>query len=245
MHVILCGASGRMGKNVVDVIAEGYGGAQLAAAVDVVLPVLNCPCYTSVLDVQESADVLIDFSHHTAIQTILDFAKNRRMPAVIATTGHTDVEKAMIREAAERIPVFFSGNMSIGIALLISLAQKAASVFPDADVEIVETHHNNKLDVPSGTALMLAEGIREARAGGSILVGRHENGKRQTGEIGIHSLRSGNVIGEHEIRIDTGTQTIVLAHKAHNRSLFAQGAISAAAFLCGKQNGLWNINDML
>ena len=244
MKIILCGAGGRMGLVCNEIIESGFCGAELAAAVDINKPTLACPCYTSLSDVREDADILIDFSHHSATDSILAFAKERHMPAVIATTGQTEEEKAKIRAAAAEIPVFFSGNMSIGIALLISLAKKAASVFPDADVEIVETHHNRKLDVPSGTALMIAEGIREARGTGEFCIGRHENGKRPEGEIGIHSLRLGNVVGEHEIRINTGTQTITLKHEAHSRALFAEGALTAAAFLTEQKNGLFNVNDL-
>ncbi len=245
MKIILCGASGRMGKVVAETVASGFGGAAIAAAVDVCLPALDCPCYTSLADVKEEADVLVDFSHHSATSDILAFALARKMPTVIATTGQTEDEKESIKKASLSIPIFFSGNMSIGIALLISLAKKAATVFPDADIEIVETHHHNKLDVPSGTALMLAEGVRAARDSGTLLVGRHENGKRPLGEIGIHSLRLGNVIGEHEIRIDTGSQTLTLAHKAHSRALFAEGALSACIFLVDRENGLYNVNDLL
>ncbi|MBE6662626.1 MAG: 4-hydroxy-tetrahydrodipicolinate reductase [Ruminococcaceae bacterium] len=244
MKIILCGANGRMGKVCQEIIESGFCGAELAAVVDITLPTTDCPSYTSLSDVKEEADILIDFSHHSSTDSILAFAKARRMPVVIATTGQTEEEKAKIRAAAAEIPVFFSGNMSIGIALLISLAKKAASVFPDADVEIVETHHNRKLDVPSGTALMIAEGIREARGTGELCIGRHENGKRPEGEIGIHSLRLGNVVGEHEIRINTGTQTITLKHEAHSRALFAEGALTAAAFLIEQENGLFNVNDL-
>lgn len=244
MKIILCGAGGRMGKVCSDIIASGFCGATLAAAVDLQKPELDCPTYTSLTEVTEDADILIDFSHHSATDSILSFAKARHLPVVIATTGQTDEEKANIRAASADIPVFFSGNMSIGIALLISLAKKAASVFPDADVEIVETHHNRKLDVPSGTALMIAEGIREARGEGEFVIGRHTNGRRTEGEIGIHSLRLGNVVGVHEIRINTGTQTLTLKHEAHDRALFAEGALTAAAFLCEQKAGLWNVNDL-
>lgn len=244
MKIILCGAGGRMGRVCTDIIESGFCGGELVAAVDPMTPHLSCPSYASLDEVTENADILIDFSHHSATASILDFAKKRRMPVVIATTGQTDEEKEQIRASSAEIPIFFSGNMSIGIALLISLAKKAASVFPDADVEIVETHHNRKLDVPSGTALMIAEGIREARGTGEFVIGRHEHGKRGEGEIGIHSLRLGNVVGEHEIRINTGTQTLTLKHEAHDRALFAEGAMTAAAFLIEQKNGLWNVNDL-
>ena len=244
MKIILCGAGGRMGKVCTEIIESGFCGGELVAAVDPTKPALACPTYASLSEVKEVADVLIDFSHHSATASILEFAKARKLPVVIATTGQTDEEKEAIRAAAAELPVFFSGNMSIGIALLISLAKKAASVFPDADVEIVETHHNRKLDVPSGTALMIAEGIREARGSGEFVIGRHTHGKRTEGEIGIHSLRLGNVVGEHEIRINTGTQTLVLKHEAHDRALFAEGAMTAAAFLVEQKSGLWNVNDL-
>jgi 4-hydroxy-tetrahydrodipicolinate reductase len=135
--------------------------------------------------------------------------------------------------------------MSIGIALLASLVKQAAQAFPQADIEIVETHHNQKLDVPSGTALMLANAAKEGRGGAATFcVGRHENGKRPAGEIGLHSLRLGNVVGEHEVRIDTGTQTITLKHQSHSRALFAEGALTAAAFLVQKGFGLYSVNDL-
>lgn len=244
MKIILCGAGGRMGKVCTSIIEGGFCGGKLVAAVDPTKPTLPYPTYASLDEVTEEADVLIDFSHHSATACVLDFAKKHHMPVVIATTGQTDEEKEQIRAASTELPIFFSGNMSIGIALLISLAKKAASVFPDADVEIVETHHNRKLDVPSGTALMIAEGIREARGAGDFVIGRHTHGRRTEGEIGIHSLRLGNVVGEHEIRINTGTQTLTLKHEAHDRALFAEGALTAAAFLIEQNSGLWNVNDL-
>lgn len=246
MKVIVCGASGRMGKELISAIEGGYCSATLAAATDIVLPIVGCPAYTDIAEVKEDADVIIDFSHHSATASLVDYARSRRLPLIIATTGQTEEEKAMINEAAEEIPVFYSGNMSIGIALLVSLVKQAVRIFPDADVEITEVHHNQKIDVPSGTALMLAEGVRAAREGDSeFVIGRHENGKRKSGEIGIHSLRMGKVIGEHEVRIDTGSQTLTLSHKSHSRALFAEGALTAAVYLCGKEKGLYSVNDML
>lgn len=246
MKVIVCGASGRMGKELIGAIEGGYCSATLVAATDIVLPIVNCAAYTDIAEVKEEADVIIDFSHHSATPSLLSYATERKLPLVIATTGQTEEEKEMIYKASEQIPVFYSGNMSIGIALLVSLVKQAVKVFPDADVEITEVHHNQKIDVPSGTALMLAEGIKEARNSESkFCIGRHENGKRAHGEIGIHSLRMGKVIGEHEVRIDTGSQTITLSHKSHSRSLFAEGSLTAAVYLCEKEKGIYNVNDML
>jgi 4-hydroxy-tetrahydrodipicolinate reductase len=141
--------------------------------------------------------------------------------------------------------VFRSANMSLGIAVLLDLARRAARMFPDADVEIVEAHHNQKLDVPSGTALMLANAVRSVRPEAEFVVGRHENGKRKKSEIGIHSLRLGNEVGMHEILITTGNETLTLKHEAESRALFAEGALAAAAWLMGKPAGLYNMQDLL
>lgn len=245
MRVILCGAAGRMGAQVRASIASSNA-YTLVAAVDLTQPSdLACPYYADLANVKEEADLLVDFSHHTATPSLLQFALARKMPLVIATTGQTQEELAQIKEASTQIPIFLSGNMSIGIALLASLVKQAAQAFPQADIEIVETHHNQKLDVPSGTALMLANAAKEGRGGAATFcVGRHENGKRPAGEIGLHSLRLGNVVGEHEVRIDTGTQTITLKHQSHSRALFAEGALTAAAFLVQKGFGLYSVNDL-
>ncbi len=243
MKVLVNGANGRMGKAVLETV-EASLVARAVAAVDVILPTAACACYTALDRVQEDADVLIDFSHHSATKAVLDFALARRMPVVIATTGQTEEEKGMIEAAAKEIPVFCSGNMSIGIALLVTLVKTAVAVFPDADVEIIESHHNQKLDVPSGTALMLAHGIEEVRKNTTLCIGRHENGKRPAGEVGIHSVRMGSVVGIHEVLIHTGSQTLTLKHEAHSRSLFAEGAVRAAEFLCQKGAGLYSVQDL-
>ena len=146
---------------------------------------------------------------------------------------------------SETIPVFFSANMSVGIAVLADIAKRAAEAFPEADIEIIERHHNRKMDIPSGTALMLANALRGVRENAVFNIGRHENGKRTVEEIGIHSLRYGNEVGTHEIIISNGNETITLKHEAENRALFAEGALKAAAFLCGKGPGLYTMKEML
>ena len=175
----------------------------------------------------------------------MDYCVTRTLPVVVATTGHTAEEKEKIAAAAKRVPVFCSANMSMGVAVLADLARRAAAAFPEADIEIVETHHNQKLDVPSGTALLLADAVREAREDAVLLVGRHENGKRAAREIGIHSVRLGGEVGTHEILISTGSETITLKHQAHSRALFAEGALRAAAFLIGKPAGLYSMKDII
>ncbi len=232
-----------MGQVLLGVIARGVEGAELAGAVDAhaagngILPALT--------EFHGEADCLVDFSHHAATKALTEYAVSRKLPLVIATTGQTDEELAMIRKTAASIPVFFSGNFSLGIALLTRLARTTAKMFPDADIEIVEAHHNRKLDVPSGTALMLGRAIQDARPDAELLIGRHEDGKRQKREVGIHSLRMGSTVGIHEVIVNTGTQIITLKHEAQDRSLFAEGALAAASFLICQGPGLYSMDDLV
>lgn len=243
MRILVNGAGGRMGNVLCGMIRSGAQGSELAGAVDAFAQ--NGDILPSLEAFTGEADCIIDFSNHTGTQALLDYATAHRLPVVIATTGQTEEERGMIQAASAQIPVFFSGNMSLGIALLVQLAKLTAKMFPDADIEIVEQHHNQKLDVPSGTALMLGKAVQEARPESQLLVGRHENGKRTKTEVGIHSLRLGNVVGIHEVIVNTGSQTISLKHEAHDRALFAEGALSAAAFLCGKQPGLYCMDSIV
>ena len=246
MNIIIHGSTGRMGKILCDLLTAGHPGLTLAARVspEEIADPANC-VYTSLQDVTCEVDGVIDFSHHTAVGALMDFCIAKNLPVVVSTTGHTPEEKKIITDASKKIPVFFSANKSIGVALLAELAKKAASVFPTANIEIVEKHHNQKLDVPSGTALLLAHRIQEALTDSVLLVGRHENGKRTAQEIGIHSLRLGNEVGTHEIIIATGAETITLKHEAENRSLFANGALAAMAFLEGKPAGLYSMGVII
>ena len=246
MKILVHGSTGRMGKILCELLTSGYNGLELAARVSPEEISDPAACvYASLSEVDCQVDGVVDFSHHTAVGGLMEFCMAKNLPVVVATTGHTAEEKAIIAEAAKKIPVFFSANMSIGVALVAELAKKAASVFPEANIEIVEKHHNQKLDVPSGTALLLAHRIQEALTDTVLLVGRHENGKRTAKEIGIHSLRLGNEVGTHEIIIATGAETITLKHEAENRSLFANGALAAAAFLEGKSAGLYSMQDII
>ena len=170
---------------------------------------------------------------------------DKLMPSLNSIDGLGEKAADAIVEAAKKIPVFFSANYSLGIAVLADLAQKAAAMFPDADIEIVETHHNQKLDVPSGTALLLANGIKAVRPEAEFVIGRHENGKRTKQQIGIHSLRLGSETGTHEILISTGSETLTLTHRAENRALFAEGALRAASWLMGKPAGLYAMRDLI
>lgn len=243
MKILVNGAAGRMGRALRAMIDQGCQGSELAGAVDAFAA--SGDMLSSLEQFTGQADCIIDFSNHAGTRGLTEYAAARKLPLVIATTGQTEDELAMIHAAAKTVPVFYSGNMSLGIALLTQLARTTAKMFPDADIEIVESHHNQKLDVPSGTALMLGKAVQEARPDSFLLVGRHENGKRQKQEIGIHSLRMGNTVGIHEVIVNTGTQIITLKHEAQDRSLFAEGALSAAAFLMGKAPGLYDMNDIV
>ena len=164
---------------------------------------------------------------------------------MLATTGQTEEEKAMITKAAESIPVFFAANFSMGVALLIDLAKKAAQTMPDAEIEIVEAHHDRKLDAPSGTALAIANAIKEVRPEATFNMGRSGYAKREPNEIGISAIRMGNIVGIHEVMIGTQNQTITLKHEAHSRALFAEGALQAAAFIADKPAGLYNMESLI
>ena len=245
MKILLNGIGGRMGKEVTRRVLDGYKETTLVCGVDGFGAEAPVPCYKSFDLVTEDVDCVIDFSHHSLTAPLLAFCKQKKLPVVIATTGQTEEEQALIAEAAKEIPVFFSKNMSVGIALLCELAKSTVKAFPDADIEIVETHHNRKLDAPSGTALMLAEAVESVRKGLNRVLGRSGMQKREKNDIGIHAIRMGNVIGRHEVIVGTDTQTITLTHEAHDRALFAEGAITAALFLADKPAGYYTMQDMV
>jgi len=241
MRIIVNGACGRMGRALCSLIEETPAHT-LAAAVDLfgsqegILADLNKA---------PEADIIIDFSHHSAVSGLLNYAEEKKLPVVIATTGHDEAELARIREAANQIPVFLSGNMSVGVAQLCRMARETARLFPEADIEIVEIHHKHKKDAPSGTARMLAGAIREVRENAVVVCGRSGMQPRTKEEIGIHSLRMGEVVGIHEVHISTATQTITLKHEAHSRALFAEGAVCAAEFLSQQGAGLYDMKSMI
>ena len=238
MRAILCGANGAMGK-LIDAALPGEVVGRVSIDGENNVP----KTFVELGDM--SADVLIDFSHHTAIADVLDYAKRNNMAVVVGTTGHTPEEKEMIFAAAKEIPVFYSGNMSLGIAVLCRLAKQAAACFPDADIEIVEVHHNRKVDAPSGTALMLFNAIKEVRPNATANCGRAGEGKRTREEIGISALRLGNVVGIHEVHINMGNQSLTLKHESGSRAMLADGAVAAARFMVGKSAGLYNMEDIL
>lgn len=238
MDIIINGANGHMGRILRERIIEqtGLTLSGEAGIGDGIIPIGEG---------NFSGDIVIDFSSHQGTANLIEFCTSKSLPVVIATTGQSEEEVAMIHEAAKNIPVFFSANMSVGIALLVELAKQAVAVFPQADIEIIEMHHNRKLDAPSGTALMIAESIKATAPPKKLLVGRSKQGQRQPQEIGIHAVRIGNEVGTHEVIIATENQRITLKHEAQERSLFADGAIAAARFLIEKPAGLYDMHDFI
>ncbi len=246
MKILINGIGGRMGAEVKKMILNGYRGATLSGGVDInPVQIPDYPIYSSFAEVEEAPDCIIDFSHHTATSALLDYACRQGIPVIICTTGHDEREMAEIHKASSKIAIFHSANMSLGVALLCELAKTAAKTFPDADIEIIEKHHNRKLDAPSGTALLLAREIQKIREKAFFSFGRQGQTKRMSDEIGIHAVRMGNIVGEHEVIVGTDTQTITLKHEAHSRSLFAEGAIAAACFILNKSAGLYDMHSMI
>lgn len=240
MKYLVNGALGRMGQAVINSV-KTQGGEVVA---------VDCNFqekagYKSVFDVIEKVDVIIDFSFHTATKQLLEYAVKNKIPCVVATTGHTEEEKKDIINASKIIPVFYSGNMSVGIALLSDLVKKAVKVMDKAEVEIIEIHHDKKVDAPSGTALMLFDAVKSQRQNAVLKQGRSGNCLRQEGEVGISSVRIASVVGVHEVIVSDGKQTITLKHEAHDRALFADGALKAGNYIIGKNAGLYDMKKML
>ena len=248
MNILLNGICGHMGREVVKLADSGYRGANITVGVDISASGSEAPIsvktFNDVIKIND-VDCIIDFSHHSCISELLAFAVKNNIPTVVSTTGHTAEEINEIYEASRHIPIFFSANMSLGVALLVELAKKAALAMPDAEIEIIEKHHDRKLDAPSGTALMIANAIIDVRGDAYVNNGRSGHGKREFNEIGIHAIRMGNIVGVHEVILGTQNQTITLKHEAHSRALFAEGAIAAAEFLVECDKGLYDMNSLI
>jgi 4-hydroxy-tetrahydrodipicolinate reductase len=250
ISVLINGICGQMGRAVYAACQAHSGAFSAAAGVDMsgVSDGFSCPVYRNIDEVAEDADVVIDFSVPASIPAVLRFAQSRSIPAVIGTTGLEDRERKLIRAASERIPVFQTGNMSLGVNLQLELIQLASSTLGrDFDVEIIETHHRKKVDAPSGTALMLARAVSAGNADEMQLVfGRHEKNKRRSqNEIGIHSVRGGTIVGEHQVQFIGADEIIEITHRAFSKQVFAQGALRAAQFVTGKQSGLYNMKNVV
>lgn len=238
MRAVLCGANGAMGQLIAGILGDEVVGRVSLDGADGV-----AKTFDELGRVE--ADVIIDFSHHSAAADVLRYAREIGAAAVIGTTGHTADEKQLIFDAAKEIPVFYSGNMSIGIALLCQLTRQTVALFPDADVEIVEIHHNCKVDAPSGTAKMFFEAVKAERPNAVEHDGRSGECRRTKDEVGISSLRMGGIVGVHEVHVCTASQEITLRHQVYNRAMLAEGGVQAARFMVGKPQGLYAMTDLL
>lgn len=247
-RVLINGALGHMGRAVLASLEAGDGSLIPAVGIDLAAGEFPGALFSSAEQVDAPFDVAIDFSRPAATMAVLDLCLRERKPLVIGTTGLGEGEMARMKEASKVIPVFYSRNMSLGVNLQLALAAAATRVLGDGfDPEIVETHHNLKVDAPSGTALMLAEAIEGARAGESELIfGRHEtNRRREKAEIGIHSLRGGTVAGEHSVYFLGADEEIIITHRAGSKRVFADGAVKAAAFLLMQAPGFYTMADVI
>jgi len=249
MKVLLHGCNGKMGRVMTRVLSETPD-MEIVAGVDLEPDKARnaYPVYVRLPDVSEGADVLIDFSHHTCLPGLLEFGTSRNMPLVICTTGFSHEEKQAMASAAGTMPVLNSANMSLGVNLLLSLVRQAAALLHDGfDIEVVERHHNQKVDSPSGTALMIAEVINSALDNRMEYVyGRHsKNQRRRKSEIGIHAVRGGAIVGEHDVIFAGQGEVIEINHSALSRDVFAYGAVRAARFLVGRPPGLYSMKDVI
>lgn len=246
--IAVCGANGKMGKTIYNCVKERedcviVGGIDIFTEAYAGFPIVDKP-----EKLPEKPDVIIDYSNPASLDAILDYCLSTGTPAVLATTGYSDEQIAKIKEASAQVAIFFTFNMSLGINLLVQLAKKAASILGDRfDIEIVEKHHNQKIDAPSGTAIMLANAINETLDNSKNYVyDRHSRRqKRDKNEIGMHAIRGGTIVGEHDVIFAGNDEVITLSHSAASKTVFAEGSIKAAIYLNGKSAGLYDMSELV
>ena len=247
INVLISGANGRMGKKVFEACSLNSL-VKAVCGVDIKEDFSNSefPIYNSFASVTEKIDVIIDFSSPLALNGILDFAKTNGCGVVLCSTGYSKEEIEKINLASKTLTLFRSANMSLGANVLIEAVKKVSALLSDFDVEIIEKHHNQKVDAPSGTALMLADAVKEILTDKFYIYGREGKvGKRNQQEIGIHAIRGGNIVGEHDVIFAGLNETVTLSHMATDRSVFAIGAVKAAIFIANKESGLYNMQDLI
>lgn len=248
IKVLINGCNGKMGQEVAKIVNLDndcvlVGGLDKENTGEYTFPV-----YTDYNDIKEHVDVIIDFSIPVATLSVLEYAKLKHIPVVIATTGFTNEQEAEIKEASKEVPVFKSANMSLDINLMCRIVANLAQILKGNDIEIIETHHNRKIDSPSGTAMLLADSINKALDDSmSYEFNRHDkHEKRDKKEIGISSVRGGNIVGEHSVIFFSENESFEIKHTAYSRSLFAEGAVRAAKFMTSKdiRSGIYDMNDI-
>ncbi len=247
-RILLSGCNGKMGQTIAD-IAQSTEGLEISAGFDIDNSLTyDFPVFTDIFSCNAEYDVIVDFSHPSVLDSIIRFSIQMDKPVVIATTGFSNKQKKHIENASMRIPVFLSANMSLGVNLLLKLVRQAAEALIDSfDIEIIEKHHNRKVDAPSGTALLIADSLNDALGGNmKYIFDRHSmRRKRSTSEIGIHAVRGGTITGDHSVIFAGNDETLEIKHTAQSRNIFASGALKAAAFMHGKKPGLYTMNDLL
>lgn len=248
IKIIMHGCNGRMGKVICNLVKDDEN-AEIVAGVDVVSSNATFPTFVNAGDCDMQADVIIDFSTAVAVPSIIEYAVKRKLPIVICTTGLDDSTMALIDEASKKIPVFKSANMSLGINLIANILKKYSLVLDDAgfDVEIVERHHNQKIDAPSGTAILLADAVNQSVDNKLEYVYDRSQvrQKRDRKELGIHAVRGGNIVGDHEVIFAGKDEVIEFNHSAHSKEVFAVGAVKASKYIVGKPAGKYDMQDLM
>lgn len=246
-RILLSGCCGKMGRNVINSVNQRKD-CEIVAGIDIVDDSnIGFPIFQNYNEVEVKADVIIDFSNPALLTSMLEYALKTNTAVVLATTGLSDSQIKEVEDASKVIPVFFSYNMSLGVSLLCELSKTAAKILGnDFDVEIIEAHHNQKIDAPSGTAIMLANAVKEEMPDAYFEYDRHsKREKRHTNEIGIHSIRGGTIVGEHQVIFAGNDEIVTLSHSARSKAIFSQGAVNAAVFLSGKESGIYNMSDLV
>lgn len=245
MKIIICGICGKMGENLLELLSKD--GVQVCGVDICSSEKVNVPIYKNFEEIKEKADVIIDFSSPAALKSEMEWAIKYNVPVVLATTGYSSEQLEYIEECAKKIAIFKTANFSLGINLLVKLVREAAEVLGEKfDIEIIEKHHNKKVDAPSGTALMLANSANEAFENSKdYLNGRNGNVGKRANEIGIHAVRGGTIVGEHEVLFAGEDEIITLSHSARSKKVFAAGAIKAAEWIIGKPAGKYDMTNIL
>ncbi len=247
IKIIIGGCCGRMGRFVADIV-KNRKDCDVVAGIDIIDDsTLGFPVFGNYDEVNVEADVIIDFSNPALLSSTLAYATNNTVALVLATTGLTNEQIAEVEKASETIPVFFSYNYSMGVSLICELSKIAARVLGNGfDVEIVEAHHNQKLDAPSGTAIMLGNAVKEELPDAYFEYDRHSKRQKRNGnEIGIHSIRGGTIVGEHSVMFAGNDEIVTISHSARSRAIFATGAVNAAVYLSDKEKGMFDMSDLV
>lgn len=246
VKVILHGCNGKMGKAISN-LANNYSNLEIVAGIDKNNENSTYPVFDTIEKCNIDADVILDFSRASALKGLLNFATLKNIPIVLCTTGFSEEDINLINETSKKLPIFRSANMSIGINIVNNVLKNiSAFMYKNFDIEIIEKHHNQKVDAPSGTALLLGDTIKEAiKEETKYTFGREGNSKREHNEIGVHAIRGGSIVGEHDVIFAGQGEIIEIKHTALSREVFAVGALNACLFMKGKEKGLYNMDNVI